>query len=158
MLLSSPPSPGDPYAGRPLFIGFDIFFEAYENVFVHEAIHTFDMKRHKGGLEKKKGSSPDLENQKNMKIDFTKYVTDPLEFSAFYQERVHMLDKFFADNKEARGKYLKNFNDFYTFISSSKNDIFITHMDEKYRRKLIKRLLDFFHSMQDKYPPKVIAL
>lgn len=132
----------------------DVLFKKYgRSLFIHEFIHYLDDKR-----VDYKNSGVDQHFDFNNEKDWQKYISSPEEFNAYYQQATakleDRLDEF--EDKIHTGDYdrLKTFlqkmtvSEFVEWFKSENSDMFhsgvIKHFDEKYTKKLNKRLARFF--------------
>jgi len=113
--------------------------------FVHEFIHYLDSLRMKSNQKSA---------QKLLK-SVAAYYNSPEEFNAFYQEGVFEIYRLLGSNsmvpinkqKELLGK---SFEEFFSKISSfGFDEDFVESLDNKYMRKLKKRLSDVYADIRD---------
>jgi hypothetical protein len=114
---------------------------------VHEYIHYLDRIRSGGKLA---GTTTKGKED---------YVNSPAEFNAFYQEGANEIEDFIkivSDKVEKRrpgtlSKYFVNFEVFKKKVINKFHPEFIENLNKKYQRKLDKRLVNLYNSLEDKY-------
>ena len=114
-------------------------------ILVHELIHYFDRKRQKSLKNKPKSyiSGVDHENK-------NEYYNHSLEFNAFFQQgcndvleliKARPSRRYFDDFKQFRDNYLHCFDPHG----------FLTHLNERNKRRFISRLKSFYDHLKSKY-------
>jgi hypothetical protein len=111
-----------------------------KSTWMHEFIHVFDAKRM--GEERYLGLKD--EGPSTM----AEYINSPEEFNAFYQERAYDLEEWFDKMiPEVRDEVLSSFDNFLD-VAFERIEMgtpqFYEHIDEKYLRKLKRRLYQFY--------------
>lgn len=115
----------------------------YKDIFIHELIHVFDRERSNVHVK-----SSDLARAG----DYEGYFNDPGEFNAYYQEGVHALEEFFEIAhdmviEKVVEDYAATFQDFADWaLENFFNESFVEHLNEKYRKKLLRRLSKWYES------------
>ena len=105
-------------------------FMNHENSFIHELVHAVDNKRLKNYKGRKK-SQLDMDNKS--------YLSDPLEFNAWFQSNIQEFDGIQTLEKD----FGRNWNTFYSYVLDCLP--FVKDYNEKYRRKFDVRLWKYWN-------------
>jgi hypothetical protein len=129
-------------------------YVTHKQIFTHEFIHYLDR------LRRKKQIPFEKLKELNRKKTPSEYLSDPDEFNAWYQEKVSELDRLITKVGEKAPhllteNWLTTFKDFMQLVRTQfttgpiKWDLDI--LDEKYQRKLKKRLYGLWQHYQQRY-------
>ena len=128
-------------------------YENYTSTLVHEITHYLDSARYKS--INVTGRYLDKHANADNKLNPEDYFNSPHEYNAFFQGQIHELEKTLDRIGFLRREFkaLKSIQSFIDWLLQNSttiefNDIFVRFLNDKYNRKLRKRLADYFLKKQ----------
>lgn len=126
----------------------------YRKTFIHEFIHYLDnMRRKDKGFHKTNPRESGLKD----------YYNSPEEFNAYYQETADDVYNFFSrlhkkvsnpNIEKLINEKLSSFKNFYTMFKLHSYPGFIENLNSTYKRKLDKRVYNFYTDLNKKFGSK----
>jgi len=123
-----------------------------DDLFTHEVTHHFDTQR--------QGKVKNHSGQALKKGDLKGYFNDPFEYNAYYQEGLSTLHSLLEMDRipdDKKKDLLGNFEDFKTrTFKQNFAEAFLTHLEPKFKQKLVKRLYGFWKFHHDRLKAKEV--
>lgn len=118
------------------------------STFIHEFIHWIDYNRSNKKIFKKDRNN----DPRSSLTNFTKYISSPGEFNAWFQAAAELIDTTYRDKSKSKkiGETLNTFESFKNYWMK----ILINQMkysDSNYRTKLLKRLYTLYVDLKNTY-------
>lgn len=115
-----------------------------KTTFIHEYIHYLDWVRmgRKMNVFQQSGRSS---------VGPVEYYNNSIEYNAYYQETLQKIDERLREDPEMSRFFLQSFDSFFSFFVGRANTHYLDNLNNKNRRKLMKRLYDYFVTHKDEY-------